>query len=65
VTPINLRRARKAKARAGAESQAAENRRRFGAPKSERERAKATQELERSRLESHRLEKDRYGRDDD
>jgi hypothetical protein len=53
---INLRRARKAKGRAGAADKAAENRLRFGAPKAERERTKATRELERRDLDGHRRE---------
>ncbi len=53
---VNLRRVRKAKGRAEAASNAAENRLRFGAPKAERERTAATRELERRQLEGHRRE---------
>ncbi len=55
---VNLRRARKAKARTAAEAQAAENRLRFGTPKSERMHAAAQYELERRRLESQRRDPD-------
>ena len=51
---VNLRRARKAKARVAAADKAAENRLRFGASKAEREHAAANQDLERRRLDAHR-----------
>jgi hypothetical protein len=51
---VNLRRARKAKARATAADKAAENRLRFGASKAERTLTAATEELERRRLDAHR-----------
>ncbi|MCP8937200.1 DUF4169 family protein [Alsobacter sp. SYSU M60028] len=60
---VNLRRARKAKARADKDAQAAENRIRFGQPKAERSRADAIARLDASRLEGHRL--DRPGEDED
>jgi Domain of unknown function (DUF4169) len=56
VNLVNLRRARKAKARAQADAQAAENRRRLGTPKSERMHEAATRELEHRRLDAHRRE---------
>ncbi len=62
MTLVNLRRARKAKARAAAEAQAAENRLRFGASKSARRHAAATEELERRRFEAQRRQTD--GRDE-
>lgn len=55
---VNLRQARKAKARAAAADQAAENRVRFGASKSERMQNAASQSLERRRLEGHRRERE-------
>jgi hypothetical protein len=56
VSLVNLRRARKAKARAQAAAQAAENRLRFGTPKAERMHEAATRELDHRRLEAHRRE---------
>ena len=53
---VNLRRARKAKARAEADAQAAENRLRFGTPQTERMHEAATRELEHRRFEAHRRE---------
>jgi hypothetical protein len=53
---VNLRRARKAKAKAQGEQQAAENRVRFGRTKGERERAAAEGELAARRVEGHRRE---------
>jgi Domain of unknown function (DUF4169) len=53
---INLRRARKAKARAEKERQAEENRRKFGQPKHERKRAQAEKSLGAKRLEGMRRE---------
>ena len=52
---VNLRRARKAKARAGHEAVAAENRVRFGRTKDERRVAEAHAALDERRLEGHRL----------
>jgi hypothetical protein len=51
---INLRRARKAKARSAAEVEAAERRQRFGQSKSARARTAAEQALADRRLEAHR-----------
>ena len=55
---VNLRRVRKAKARAAAAGQAAENRAQFGIPKAERLKTTATQELDNRRLDGHRRERD-------
>lgn len=52
---VNLRRARKAKARAEAEDVAATNRARFGTPKKERALTKARSEKAAESLDSHRL----------
>ena len=52
---INLRRARKAKARAEAQTSAAENRAKHGVSKAEREKLKRIKSQERSRLEAHRI----------
>jgi hypothetical protein len=51
---VNLRRARKAKVRGEAAATAAENRHRFGAAKSVREREAAEQALADRRFEAHR-----------
>lgn len=53
---INLRRARKAKARAGQEVEAAANRARFGSSKAEREREVAETHRAASTHEGHRRE---------
>lgn len=53
---VNLRRARKAKARAADAARAAENRVRFGQPKAVRARADAEDKLATQRLEGHRRE---------
>lgn len=58
---VNLRRARKAKAREEAEAVAADNRVRFGRSKAERETAKARDAVERRRLDGHRLDDDANG----
>ncbi|HEV7873537.1 MAG TPA: DUF4169 family protein [Enterovirga sp.] len=50
---VNLRRARKAKAKTDAETQAAQNRIRFGQTKAERERVAADDALAARRLEGH------------
>jgi hypothetical protein len=56
---VNLRRARKAKARAAAEHSAAENRASFGVPKAERDLTKARSEKARHDLERGRLDQDK------
>ena len=53
---INLRRARKARARADKEKQAAENRAKFGRTKAERQTTSATGDLERRQLDAHQLD---------
>jgi hypothetical protein len=52
---VNLRRVRKAKAKAEAERQAAENRVAFGRSKAEKETTRALRSLETQRLDGHRL----------
>jgi len=52
---VNLRLARKAKARAEKDRRAAENRAAFGRPKAETSLAGAKADLEAKRLETHRL----------
>ena len=52
---INLRKARKSKARAAKESQAAENRAKFGQTKAERQRTEAEAALKIRRLDAHEL----------
>ena len=52
---VNLRRARKQKARAGSEAEAAANRAKFGASRAGREAATSRRELEAARLDGHRL----------
>lgn len=51
---VNLRLARKAKARAGKEEVAAQNRTAFGQSKAERERKAAEAALEGRKLDGHR-----------
>jgi len=58
---VNLRRARKAKAREKAEEAAAHNRATFGRPKAERDRAAAESALEARRLDGHAREDDSDG----
>lgn len=53
---INLRRFRKDKGRTAKEKEADENRRRFGLPKSERERTKAEKDLTARRLDAHKID---------
>jgi hypothetical protein len=55
---INLRHARKAKARASAEAWAAGNRAAFGRSKAEKEAEKAAREKARRGLDGARLDKD-------
>ncbi|GLQ57790.1 DUF4169 family protein [Devosia nitrariae] len=51
---VNLRRARKQKARSEKEVTAAENRVRFGRTKAEREREEAQKTLANKRIEAHK-----------
>ena len=53
---VNLRRARKARARGEKEAQAAANRAKHGRPKAERRRDEAATEMERRRLDGKRLD---------
>ena len=53
---VNLRKARKARARTDKDAQAAENRARFGRPKAERTLLDATETLAARRLDHHRLD---------
>lgn len=55
---VNLRRARKAKARATDDAKAAENRIKFGRTRAERERVAADAKLGLSRLDGHKLRPD-------
>jgi hypothetical protein len=52
---VNLRRARKAKARAAKEEQACQNRAQYGTPTAERKLTKARSEKSAHDLASHRL----------
>ena len=56
---INLRRTRKAKQRAAKDAEAAQNRARSGAPKSERNVTKARSEKAAHDLAGHRLDPDK------
>ncbi|MGJ0507173.1 MAG: DUF4169 family protein [Methylocystis sp.] len=53
---VNLRRARKDRARREKEAQAQENRVAFGRPKGERELSAAQKRLDNARLDAHRRE---------
>jgi Domain of unknown function (DUF4169) len=53
---INLRKARKKKARAEKEAEAAENRAKFGRPKEERSQSEAAKDLLDRKLDAHRRE---------
>lgn len=60
---VNLRRARKAKARSQAGEVAAANRARFGTPKATRDLTKARSEKAAKALDSHRSERDKNLKD--
>jgi hypothetical protein len=60
---VNLRRARKQKARAGAETEAAAKRLVHGRSKTERNQTKAEQEAAERKLDGHR--RDERGNDDE
>jgi hypothetical protein len=53
---VNLKHAKKAKARAAAEEKAANNRVHFGTAKSTRDLAKARREKDAGKVESHKLD---------
>ena len=53
---INLRKARKAKARAEKKTEAAENRAKFGRPKEEQSQSEAAKDLLDRKLDAHRRE---------
>ena len=55
---INLRQARKNKARAEKEARADANRIAFGRTKAEKKLTKAAQDLEKSRLDAHKRDND-------
>lgn len=55
---VNLRQARKAKARAEKELAADSNRAKFGRTKSEKDRAKKVAALERDKLDAHKRDSD-------
>ena len=55
--PVNLNRARKAKARADAEAKAAENRVKFGRTKAEKQLAKAQADKARTGLDAGKRER--------
>lgn len=55
---VNLRHARKIKARAGKQAEAAENRIRFGQTKQERALNKAIERIDDKRLDGHKLTTD-------
>ena len=56
--PINLNKARKAKARAAARKTADRNSVAFGRTKAEREWAMSEQQVSRARLDAHRMTRD-------
>ncbi|RJF88179.1 DUF4169 family protein [Oleomonas cavernae] len=58
---VNLRRARKAKARAEAQATAAENRIQFGRTAQEKKQSAAQKALEAKRLDGHRRDDDDQG----
>ena len=55
---VNLRRAKKTKARSEKEKIAAENRTKFGTPKSLRDLAKARSEKEKRDVDAHKRDRD-------
>ena len=62
---VNLRKARKAKARSEAETRAAENRVLFGRTKAEKKAVEAEQQRARRTIDGHRLEPVRTADDGD
>jgi hypothetical protein len=59
TTPINLNKARKAKAKADKEQRAKENRAKFGRTKSDKQLEGAKAETQAKRAELHKLDKPR------
>jgi hypothetical protein len=59
---VNLRKARKAKVRSQKDAQAAENRIRYGTPKTERSLLEAEERLSARRLDGHKLTQGRPDR---
>jgi Domain of unknown function (DUF4169) len=53
---VNLKRAKKAKARAAAEEKAAGNRTTFGTPKKLRDLAKARREKDTGKVDAHKID---------
>jgi hypothetical protein len=53
---VNLKLARKRKAREAREIEASANRTKFGTPKAQRKLTEAKRDLERKRLDSHKIE---------
>jgi hypothetical protein len=53
---VNLKLARKRKAREAREVEASANRAKFGTPKARRELTEAERDLERKRLDGHKIE---------
>ena len=53
---VNLNRARKAKAKADREVQAAENRVRFGQTKAEKQKAQVERDAKNRKLDGHKME---------
>ena len=62
---INLRHARKAKARSQAQAEAAENRAKHGRPKAERETSGKVKSLAERRLDAHQRSDTETGTDSD
>jgi hypothetical protein len=56
---VNLKRAKKAKARAAAEADAAANRAHHGTPKAARDLAQARREKDAEKIDAHRLTDDK------
>jgi hypothetical protein len=58
---VNLRQARKRKARADKEAKAAENRAAFGRPKADKSLSEARREIDLRRLDGHRRDESEPG----
>lgn len=61
---VNLRRARKTRSKAEAEARAAENRIAFGRTKAEKKQSEAEKALQATRLDGHRLTREKPGKDE-